>query len=272
MRRLTPDKTFAKKAAAAVVDDVDVAGLEAWLAAHPPQSLVPLADRLLVASVDRTRAEGPALAQTVMPHLVAAASQPEAVHHLTTLAVCLACADDLGVDSPDLRMALAIVSRALGDNGVDGMKEPFRSTARHWLWRAALRKEPAPLVDDDAPSERVLAFMFHSHRVLFAAGYGRTRLPIAEAGGFALANDLVDVDDGDQVALLLLCHACVEPAGDDVEFAARVSSLRAMLAKLQVKNGSIRTRVDDPIARHHAACVAVLALSLLRQRGQQQQR
>ena len=248
MRRLIPTAP-AKNAAA----DVDVGGLERWLQSHPPASLVPLADRLLIAAVDRTRLEGPALAASTLPHLVAAAQQPEAAHHLTTLAVCLACADDLGHDSADLRFALAVISKAVD---VDRQHEPFRSTSRYWLWRAALRAE-APAVDAaDAPADRLLAFMFHSHRVLFASGYGAVPVS-AETGGFAEAAALVDLDDGDQVALLLLCHASVTPRPDS-------SDLRRRLATLQVKNGSLRTRLDDPIARHHAVCVAVLACSLMK--------
>jgi len=58
------------------------------------------------------------------------------------------------------------------------------------------------------------------------------------------------------VALSLLCAACVSPRPD-------TTGLRRQLGALQVKNGSLRTRLDDPVARHHAACVAALALGLL---------
>lgn len=229
-------------------------GLESWLQAHPPASLVPLADRLLIASVDRTRAEGPKLAKTTALHLVTASEHPEAASQLTTLAVCLACADALGHDNPDLRFSLALLSKVVN---VDGFAEPYRSTSRYWLWRAALRAEAPIVVDADAPTDRLLAFMFHSHRVLFASGYGKHPVAGDAAAGLEPAMQLVDLDDGDQVALLLLCFACVTPKPD-------VGPLLAKLGTLQVKNGSLRTRLNDPVARHHAVCVAALACSLLK--------
>ena len=249
MRRLTPTRARAP--------GLSRDGLESWLLAHPPASLVPLADRLLIAAVDRTRAEGPTLAKNSLPHLVTAAQHPEAATQLTTLAVCLACADDLGHDSPDLRFSLAVISKAVN---VDAFAEPFRCTSRYWLWRAALRAEAPTIVDDDAPADRLLAFMFHSHRVLFASGYGKDPVSGNAATGLEQAMQLVDLDDGDQVALLLLCFACVTPKPN-------VGPLLAKLGTLQVKNGSLRTRLEDPVARHHAVCVAALACSLLFERA-----
>ncbi len=234
--------------------DLDREALETWLLAHSPASLVPLADRLLIAHVDRSRAEGPLLAKNTLPHLVAAAQHPDAANQLTTLAVCLACADDLGHDSPDLRFSLAVISKAVD---VDGFSEPFRCTGRYWLWRAALRENAPIVADEDAPADRLLAFMFHSHRVLFASGYGKSPVASEAAVGLDRAMELVDLDDGDQAALLLLCFACVTPR-------PQVGALLAKLGTLQLKNGSIRTRLQDPIARHHAVCVAALACSLLK--------
>ena len=250
MRRLKPPPLATTLAAS---DGVDRGKLERWLLDHPPSSLVPLADRLLIAAVDRRRQEGPIMAAQALPHLVAAAQRPEAVSQLTTLAVCVAAIDDLGVDAADLRFRVAMLARAVD---VDLFQEPYRSTAHYWLWRAALRRGHEDPCEDMIPADPRLRFMHQTHRVLCAAGYGMTTIDAATAPGLADALVPVDPDDGDMVALSLLCAACVMPRPD-------ISGLRLRLKALQVKNGSLRTRVDDPVARHHAACVAALALALL---------
>jgi hypothetical protein len=250
MRRLNPP-SLAKTVAAS--GGVDRGKLEHWLLEHPPGSLVPLADRLLIAAVDRRRREGPIMAAQALPHLVAAAQRPEAVSQITALAVCISAIDDLGIDAADLRFRVAILVRAVD---VDHFEEPYRSTARYWLWRAALRRDHQDPGDDTIPADPRLRFMHQTHRVLCAAGYGMTTIDAATAPGLAKALVPVDPDDGDMVALSLLCAACVTPRPD-------ISGLRLHLKALQVKNGSLRTRVDDPVARHHAACVAALALALL---------
>jgi len=247
MRRLKPTPPSTPD------DGVSRARLESWLASHPPASLVPLSDRLLIAAIDRRRQEGPLLAAQALPHLVALAQQPEAATQITSLAVCVAAIDDLGVDAADLRFQLAVISRAVD---VDRFDEPFRSTARYWLWRASLRRSFEDPGDDVRLDDARLQFMLQSHRVLWAANYGGKIVDAATAPGLADAVVPVDGDDGDMVALSLLCAACVSPRPD-------TTGLRRQLGALQVKNGSLRTRLDDPVARHHAACVAALALGLL---------
>jgi hypothetical protein len=247
MRRLKP-------AAPSASDDVvSRTRLEGWLAARPPASLVPLSDRLLIAAIDRRRPEGPTLAAQALPHLVALAEQPEAAMQITSLAVCVAAIDDLGEDAADLRFRLAVIARAVD---VDRFDEPFRSTARYWLWRAALRRGFDDPGDDVRLDDARLHFMLQTHRVLWAANYGAKVVDAATAPGLAEAIVPVDADDGDMVALALLCAACVRPRPD-------TTGLKRQLGALQVKNGSLRTRLDDPVARHHAVCVAVLALGLL---------
>ena len=225
--------------------DVVVARLERWLQEHPPTTLLGLADRLLIASVDRRRAEGPILAQRFATDVVTAARSDEAVPAFSTLCVCTATLQELGADVDDLRFALALVARVVV---VDRYAEPFRSTARYWLWRAGLARS---FVDDGvAPADPRLAFAFHTHRVLFASCYGAA--PVTDAPGWSEAKDGVDVDCGDSVALLLLCAGCVGRT-------AEVQTLWRRLAELVREDGSLQTHVDSAAARHHAACVGVLA-------------
>ena len=170
-----------------------VAPHEAWLQRHPPQTLLALADRLLIASVDRSRREGPLLAQRFVADVVVAAGSEQAVPAFTTLCVCTSALEELGVDVAELRYALAQVARVVV---VDGWQEPFRSTARYWLWRAGLARS---FVDDGAaPADARLAFAFHSHRVLFATRYGQA--PDDDAPGWTETRDGVDVDCSDSVA------------------------------------------------------------------------
>ncbi|MDP2339751.1 MAG: hypothetical protein Q8O67_02240 [Deltaproteobacteria bacterium] len=226
--------------------DVDVVGaLEGWLQARPPTTLLGLADRLLIASVDRSRTEGPALAKRFAADVVVAASSVEVIPSFTTLCVAASALESFDVDVTELRFSLALASRVVS---IDSYPEPFRSTARYWLWRAGLARS---FVDDGvAPADPRLAFAFHTHRVLFAAGYGAT--PVQHAIGWDEAQAGVDVDCADSVALVLLCAACV---GETVDLWGR-------LRELVADDGTPRTHVDSDAARHHAACVAVLAASL----------
>jgi hypothetical protein len=225
--------------------DVVVGVCERFLQAHPPATLLGLADRLLIASVDRSRTEGPALAERFAADVVAAAASAEVIPSFATLCVCCATLSAFDVDVADLRFSLALASRVVA---IDKYSEPFRSTARYWAFRAGLARS----FDDDgaAPAESRLAFAFHSHRVLFATGYGAT--PSGNAPGYEEARAVVDVDCADSVALVLLCAGCVGRT-------AEVTALWSRLAELIDGEGRPVTHVDSEAARHHAACVAVLA-------------
>lgn len=244
---------------------VDVAALERWLQARPPTTVLALSDRLLIASVV-PRAEGPELARRFAGDVLAVAQGPEASRHLTTLCVLCATMEELGVDVDGLRFALALVARAVGVPE----REPFRSTGRYWLWRAGLARSFDVDVDRGPPGPqpdgaRWFDFAFFSHGVLFQTAYGRRSIDVdaARAAGFDDAVATVDVADGDSVALLLLCALGITPATRP-----DVAHLWARLAELQHHDGGFVTRVDDDVARHHAACVARLALALRDERDQ----
>ena len=222
--------------------------IEGWLKANPPTTLLGLADRLFIASVDRSRLEGPTLAARFYADVLAAARSDEGVSSFTTLCVCSAAMKDWGVDVDDLVYELACIARFVD---VERYAEPFRSTARYWLWRVGLARS---FVDDGAaPADPRHAYAFHTHRVLFASGYGATR-PVENAGGWCEARSGVDVNCADSVALILLCAGCVGRSAD-------VDELWQTLGRLERKDGALHTHVDSAAARHHAACVAVLAAS-----------
>lgn len=227
----------------------DPLAAERWLQARPPTTLLGLADRLLIASV-ADRAEGAEFVARFADDVVAAAQSLEAIHHLTTLCVLCATFEEFSVDVDRLerlRTGIAMFQSGVGFPN----DEPWRSTARYWLWRAGLAKDFS--LDRDPPTGPWVAFAYYSHVVLFDGGYGRAA--VAAPRFFDDAVRTVDVDDADSVALLLLCGCCKTDPPDLARFWQR-------LGELQTDDGGFVTRVDSDAARHHAACVAMLAWDL----------
>ncbi len=227
----------------------DPNALERWLAARPPLTLLALADRLLIASVAE-RGEGKDFVARSVDDVIALAQTPFAAQHLTTLCVLCAVFEDFDVDAARvdrLRTCIALHQRGAGFP----VDEPWRSTARYWLWRAGLAKDFA--LDAPPPTERFFDFAYFSHVVLFDGGYGRSPVDAPRHAGDAAAS--VNVDCGDSVALLLLCGLCQRTPPDDARLWSR-------LGELQQADGGLVTRVDSDVARHHAACVAALAWDL----------
>jgi hypothetical protein len=228
----------------------DAVALERWLAARPPTTLLGLADRLLIASVAE-RDEGAVFADRCKDDVVAAAFSVLAYQNVTTLCVLCACLEPFGVDVDPLRTGIALAQRAVGFPE----DEPWRSTARYWLWRAGLARgfDLDQDLDRPPPAERFVAFAYDSHVALFDCAYGKAPKPTLRRFDDAVAS--VDADDADSVALLLLCAQGRTTPFDDARWWRR-------LAELQSDDGGLVTRVASDAARHHAACVAALAHDL----------
>jgi hypothetical protein len=244
-------------------DDLDDEAVWAFLHQTPPRTIAALSDRLLLAMSAPERVDVTALLG-LYPQAFSFAASPGAVGELTSLAVAVVAYEALDVDVADMRFSLALVCRV---HDVDTLVEPFRSTARYWLWRAALRRSFDDPGDDVSTPNPRHAHALHSHRVLFASSYGTTPRAQHDLPGFAGAIAPTE-DCGDQHALALLCAASCTPTD-----AVMVRRLRRSLGQLQMPDGAFHTRsfpadgevvADAPEARLHAAVVAALALTHLK--------
>jgi hypothetical protein len=135
--------------------------------------------------------------------------------------------------------------------------EPTRSAVLYWAHRAGLcERWPDGPPPDGA---RALAY-HHTHAIFHATLFGED--PVAR-GTVVTALDALDRamadpalgDDADLVGEALLCEAAVCPV--DVE---RVRGLAGRLTALATPDGSLGAGALAFDLRHHATCVAVLAL------------
>jgi len=238
---------------------LDVGALERWLAARPPATLLAWADRLLIASVDRARPERAALLRRA-PAVIAAIearSEDALTGDVTSSLVLTALLGEAGLDVGPLRRRLAPVVAEMGRTLRSG-DEPWRSVFLYWRRRAELGRRFVP---GAAPRERLLGLYHRAHLVYYAAAYGAA--PVAcgrhERALRACEATLAVVrHDADAVAEVLLAEACLRPAND-----ARRTRLLSALGRRQRPDGSLSPPLAPPDARHHTACVAALAASLV---------
>jgi hypothetical protein len=209
--------------------------LEAWLAAHPPQTLLTFADRLIAHP-------SPARSDEVLAHLDVIIASGAIFHQLTNAMVILAIFKEEGVDVERTTSNL-IPHMLLARKLASAWREPERSVYFYWQERAGL----GPHVDvGPDPDDPYLRFYHQVHRVFFAGDYGKRITARVEITSCP--------DDADAYAELLFAEAMFTPRAD-------TSALIEKLSALQLDDGSFPLPTFE--AKHHAACVASLAMRLL---------
>jgi hypothetical protein len=216
---------------------------EAWLEAHPPDSLLSFSDRLLLrvlvprsAPADRARLRRQS--GVMVRACLTLARRGDLIHDATAALIILWALRRLRV--PTVRLAAAI--RASDLSPMLSAPEPYRSTFGYWARRAglALDGEAGP-----PPRDPRLRAYHALHAIFFASDYGERRVSLPRVR-------LAVAGDADLLAETALAALAL---GRDP------SALVRRLVAAQSRDGSFspapRASFDR---RHHATCAAALIL------------
>lgn len=239
----------------------DLVKLEAWLEKHPPKTLLAFCDRLLLATVGRTRELETLIkrAPEVLAELDTMASDGSVLHQITNALLLLAVFEDEGVDVEATKSKVAptlFLARQLAEKWV----EPWSSVFFYWQTRARLG---SPRAVGGEPPHPYLRAYYYLHRILYACDYGKRatlRTPydamLRDAAAFAESRP----NDSDVLAEVLLAETMLTPADPALR-----QELANRLGTLQNDDGSMRVPPEHKnfAAIHHAACVSLLAMRLL---------
>lgn len=238
------------------------ARLEGWLAAHPPRTVGEYADRVFARSVqsrdEAAEVELRALLldrHTFLVRLETALDEGAVASLLQdALRLCWVFRRN-GIPSFELEDRVRPYAEQLL-RSVDAWREPERSTFYYWAGRLGWCDVPPRLLEPEEAAEVRAAALLHD------CDFGETPVERQVA---PLQAALLRVAQGETelppsatlIADALLVETALKPP-----IPGRLEDLTARLIALQqVDGGFVATEGFGPGGRHHAACLAIVALS-----------